>query len=99
LTALTVPNGVKTKAKLRFYYTSAAGTASALISDPAQGVLVAGLGGDGGNVGAIQVASNYAVGSGDIWTNTAKQVRRVAGASGDLWVWTDGFHFPCGRNA
>ncbi|MGO7157034.1 hypothetical protein [Rhizobium leguminosarum] len=99
LLALTVPNGVKAKAKLRFFYTSGATTASALLSDPAQGVLVAGLGGDGGNVGSIQVASSYAVGSGEIWTNTAKQIRRVAGASGNCWVWTDGFHYPCGRNA
>ncbi|EJB07516.1 hypothetical protein Rleg9DRAFT_6530 [Rhizobium leguminosarum bv. trifolii WSM597] len=99
LLALTVPNGVKVKAKLRFQYTSAATTASMLIHDPAQGTLVAGIGNDGGNVGAIQVASSYAVGSGDIWTNISKQVRQVAGASGSLWVWTDGFHFPCGRNA
>jgi hypothetical protein len=99
LLALTVPNGVKAKAKLRFFYSSSATTASALFSDPAQGVLVAGLGGDGGNVGSIQVASSFAVGSGEIWTNTAKQIRRVAGASGNCWVWTDGFHFPCGRTA
>lgn len=99
LLALTVPNGIRAKAKLRFFYTSSATTASALLSDPAQGVLVAGLGGDGSNVGSIQVASSFAVGSGEIWTNTAKQIRRVAGASGNLWVWTDGFHFPCGRNA
>ncbi|WP_246724686.1 hypothetical protein [Rhizobium phaseoli] len=98
LLALTVPNGVKVKAKLRFYYSASATTASALIHDPAQGTLVAGLGGAGGNVGAIQVASNYAVGSGNVWTNTSKQVRQVAGASGGLWVWNDGFFFPCKRN-
>ncbi|UIK18023.1 hypothetical protein [Rhizobium leguminosarum] len=99
LLALTVPNGVKVKAKLRFFYSSSATTAAALISDPSQGVLVSGLGGSGSNVGTIQVASGFAVGSSGIWTNTAKQVRHVAGATGDLWVWNDGFHFPCGRNA
>ncbi|MBY3180229.1 hypothetical protein HFO24_00835 [Rhizobium laguerreae] len=99
LLALTVPNGAKSKAKLRFQYTAAATTASALISDPAQGVLTAGIGNDGGNAGAIQVASNYAIGSGDIWTNTSRQVRHVGGATGSLWVWTDGFYFPCGRIA
>lgn len=99
LLALTVPNGVKAKAKLRFQYSSASATASALISDPAQGVLVAGVVNDGANVGAIQVASGLAVGGQDIWTNTSKQVRQVAGAAGNLWVWTDGFYFPCGRIA
>ncbi|MBX4940997.1 hypothetical protein [Rhizobium binae] len=99
LLALTVPNGVKVKAKLRFQFTSSATTNAALIHDPAQGTLAAGIGNDGGNFGAIQVASNYAIGSGDIWTNTSKQVRHVAGASGNVWVWTDGFHFPCGRTA
>ncbi|QIG75016.1 hypothetical protein EVC14_018 [Rhizobium phage RHph_I3_18] len=97
LLSLTVPNGVKSKAKLRFQYQSTATTASALISDPAQGVLAAGIGNDGGNIGTVQVASGFSVGTGDIWTNTSKQVRYVAGASGNLWVWTDGFHFPCGR--
>ncbi|NNH56900.1 hypothetical protein HLI01_08775 [Rhizobium laguerreae] len=99
LLALTVPNGVKVRAKLRFQYSSSATTASALISDPAQGTLVAGIGNDGGNVGAIQVASSFAIGSDKIWTNTSKQVRQVAGASGSLWLWTDGFFFPCKRIA
>lgn len=97
LLALTVPNGVKTKAKLRFQLTSGAASNSALFSDPAQGTLVAGIADSGGNVGAVQVASNYAIGSGEIWTNTSRQIREVAGASGNVWVWTDGFHFPCGR--
>ncbi|MEF3133015.1 hypothetical protein OS035_16265 [Rhizobium sp. 268] len=99
LLALTVPNGVKVKAKLRIQFTSSATTNAALIHDPAQGTLTAGIGNDGGIAGAIQAASNYAIGSGDIWTNTSKQVRQVSGAAGNIWVWTDGFHFPCGRNA
>ncbi|MBY3075869.1 hypothetical protein HFO73_01190 [Rhizobium laguerreae] len=99
LLALTVPNGVKAKAKLRFEFTSSATTNAALLSDTAQGVLAAGIGDDGGNIGTIQVASGFAIGSQEIWTNTSRQIRRVAGASGSLWVWTDGFHFPCGRNA
>jgi hypothetical protein len=99
LLALTVPNGTKSKAKLRFQYTTSATTAAALLSDPAQGVLVAGIGSDGGNVGTIQVASSYAIGSGPIWTNTSKQIRHVGAASGTLWLWTDGFIFPCGRTA
>ncbi|KAF5881492.1 hypothetical protein [Rhizobium sp. PEPV16] len=99
LLALTVPNGVKIKAKLRFQYTSTATTASALFSDPSQGILAASIGNDGGNVGAVQVASNYAIGSADIWTNTNKQIRQVAGAAGTMWLWTDGFYFPCGRAA
>ncbi|ANL48642.1 hypothetical protein AMC87_CH04021 [Rhizobium phaseoli] len=99
LLALTVPNGLKVKAKLRIQFTSSATTNAALIHDPAQGTLTAGIGNDGGNAGAIQVASNYAIGSGDIWTNTSRQVRQVSGASGNIWVWTDGFHFPCGRSA
>ncbi|MDR9783861.1 hypothetical protein [Rhizobium redzepovicii] len=99
LLALTVPNGVKVKAKLRIQFTSSATTNAALIHDPAQGTLTAGIGNDGGIAGAIQTASNYAIGSGDIWTNTSKQVRQVSGAAGNIWVWTDGFHFPCGRNA
>lgn len=97
LLALTVPSGVKAKAKLRFQLTSGATSNSALFSDPAQGSLVAGIADSGGNVGAIEVASNYAIGSGDIWTNTSRQIRQVAGAAGNIWVWTDGFHFPCGR--
>nr|WP_221128769.1 hypothetical protein [Rhizobium lentis] len=97
LLALTVPNGVKTKAKLRFQLTSSSTTNSALFSDPAQGALIAGIGDSGANVGAVQAASNYAVGSGDVWTNTSRQIRQVAGATGNVWVWTDGFHFPCGR--
>ncbi len=99
LLALTVPNGVKAKAKLRFEFTSTATTNAVLIHDPAQGILVAGISGDGGNVGAVQVASGFAVGTQDVWTNTSKQVRQVAGAVGNIWVWTDGFYFPCGRNA
>ncbi|KEC75477.1 hypothetical protein RLPCCGM1_c0854 [Rhizobium leguminosarum bv. phaseoli CCGM1] len=99
LLALTVPNGVKCKAKLRIQFTSTATTNAALIHDPAQGTLTAGIGNDGGISGAIQVASNYAIGSSDIWTNTSRQVRQVSGAAGNIWVWTDGFHFPCGRIA
>ncbi|MBX4899169.1 hypothetical protein [Rhizobium bangladeshense] len=99
LLALTVPNGTRVKAKLRFQYTSTATTAAALFSDPSQGILVASIGNDGGNVGAVQVASNYAIGSADIWTNTNKQIRQVAGAAGNIWMWTDGFYFPCGRAA
>lgn len=97
LLAITVPNGVKVKAKLRIQFSSSATTNAALIHDPAQGTLIAGIGNDGGVAGAIQVASNYAIGTSDIWTNTSKQVRQVAGAAGNLWVWTDGFHFPCKR--
>ncbi|TCA28423.1 hypothetical protein E0H70_21130 [Rhizobium leguminosarum bv. viciae] len=99
LFALTVPNGVKAKAKLRFEFTSSATTNAGLLSDPAQGLLTAGIGDDGGNIGTMQVASGFAIGSQEIWTNTSRQIRRVAGASGSLWVWTDGFHFPCGRAA
>ncbi|MBY2917482.1 hypothetical protein [Rhizobium leguminosarum] len=99
LLALTVPNGVKVKAKLRFEFTSTATTNAVLIHDPAQGILVAGISGDGGNVGAVQVASGFAVGTQDVWTNTSKQVRQVAGAVGNIWVWADGFYFPCGRSA
>jgi hypothetical protein len=99
LLAITVPNGVKSKAKLRIQFTSSATTNAALIHDPAQGTLTAGIGNDGGIAGAIQVASNYAIGKDEIWTNTSKQVRQVAGAAGNIWVWTDGFHFPCGRNS
>ncbi|MBX5020155.1 hypothetical protein [Rhizobium lentis] len=99
LLALTVLNGVKAKAKVRFEFTSSATTNAALLSDPAQGSLTSGIGGDGANVGTIQVASGFAVSSQEIWTNTSRQIRYVAGASGNLWVWTDGFIFPCGRNA
>ncbi|NEI48640.1 hypothetical protein GR217_13125 [Rhizobium leguminosarum] len=97
LLALTVPNGVKVKAKLRLMFTSGATTNSALVHDPAKGTLVAGGNDSGGNVGTIQVASGYAVGGGDVRTNTSKQVRYVAGASGNFWVWNDGFYFPCKR--
>ncbi|MFL5011129.1 hypothetical protein [Rhizobium sp.] len=97
LSALTVPNGARVKAKLRFQYTSTATTAAALFSDPSQGSLAASIGNDGGNVGSVQVAGNYAIGSADIWTNTNKQIRQVAGAAGTIWMWTDGFYFPCGR--
>ncbi|NEH98328.1 hypothetical protein [Rhizobium leguminosarum] len=100
LLALTVPNGLKVKAKLRFEFTSSATTNAALLSDPAQGALVAGAGTDGANVGTIQVASGFAVGSQEIWTNTSRQIRMVlAGSTGSIWIWTDGFHFPCGRSS
>jgi hypothetical protein len=99
LLALTVPNGVKAKAKLNFEFSSSALSNSVLISDPAQGTLTAGVGNDGVSVGAIQVASGFTVGSGEFWTNTSKQVRHVAGASGTIWVWNNGFHYPCGRTA
>ncbi|NZD50549.1 hypothetical protein [Rhizobium leguminosarum] len=99
LLALTVPNGVKVKARLRFEFTSSATTNATLISDPAQGALVSGIGSDGGNVGTIQVASGFAVGSQEMWTNTSKQIRHVSSASGSLWIWTDGFRFPCKRIA
>ncbi|MGO7370075.1 hypothetical protein ACCT04_14685 [Rhizobium ruizarguesonis] len=97
LMTLTVPNGVKVKAKLRLMFTSGATTNSALVHDPAKGTLVAGGNDSGGNVGTIQVASGYAVGGGDVRTNTSRQVRYVAGASGNFWVWNDGFYFPCKR--
>lgn len=99
LLALTVPNGVKVKANLRFMFSSGATTNSALFHDPAQGTLVAGGNDAGGNVGTIQVASGFAVGSDEIWTNTSMQIRRVSGASGTMWVWTDGFTFPCKRTS
>ncbi|MGO7040095.1 hypothetical protein ACCS60_17275 [Rhizobium acaciae] len=100
LLALTVPNGLKAKAKLRFEFTSSATTNAALLSDPAQGALVAGAGTDGANVGTIQLASGFAVGSQEIWTNTSRQIRMVlAGSTGSIWIWTDGFHFPCGRSS
>ncbi|MBX5213033.1 hypothetical protein HJC05_02085 [Rhizobium sp. NLR9a] len=99
LLAITVPNGARVKAKLRFMFSSAATTNSALVHDPAKGVLVAGGNDSGGSVGTIQVASGFAVGGGDVFTNTSKQVRYVAGASGTIWVWNDGFYFPCKRVA
>ncbi len=99
LLALTVPNGVKVKAKLRFMFSSSATTNSCLVHDPAKGALVAGGNDSGGIVGTMQVASGFAVGSDFIWTNTARQVRHVAGATGGLWVFNDGFTFPCGRTA
>ncbi|MBX4941183.1 hypothetical protein [Rhizobium binae] len=99
LLALTVPNGVKVKARLRSQFSSSSTTSSVLLHDSAQGTLVAGIGNDGANVGTIQVASGFAVGSQNIWTNTSKQIRHVAGATGGLWVWTDGFYFPCKRIA
>ncbi|MBX5084148.1 hypothetical protein HJB56_15465 [Rhizobium lentis] len=100
LLALTVPNGIKVKAKLRIEFTSSATTNAVLLSDPAQGALVAGAGSDGGNVGTIQVASGFAVGSQDIWTSTSRQIRMVLGGStGNIWIWTDGFHLPCGRSS
>ncbi|MBB2832391.1 UNVERIFIED_ORG: hypothetical protein GGD51_002520 [Rhizobium esperanzae] len=97
LLALTVPSGVKVRAKLRFEFSSSATTNAALLHDPAQGTLASGIGNDGANVGTIQVANGYAVGSQEIWTNTLKQIRHVAGSTGGLWVWTDGFYFPCKR--
>ncbi len=97
LLTLTVPNGVKVKAKLRLMFTSGATTNSALVHDPAKGTLVAGGNDSGGNVGTIQVAGGYAVGGGDVRTNTSRQVRYVAGASGNFWLWNDGFYFPCKR--
>ncbi|MBX4884091.1 hypothetical protein HJA90_10915 [Rhizobium bangladeshense] len=99
LLAITVPNGVKAEARLRLMFSSSATTNSALVHDPAKGTLVAGGNDSGGSVGTIQVASGFAVGGGDVWTNTSRQVRYVSGASGSLWVWTDGFYFPCGRTA
>lgn len=100
LLALTVPNGVKVKAKLRLEFTSSATTNAVLLSDPAQGVLVAGAGNDGANVGTIQVANGFAVGSQEVWTNTNRQIRMtLGGATGSIWIWNDGFHFPCGRSS
>nr|WP_260692927.1 hypothetical protein [Rhizobium laguerreae] len=99
LLAITVPNGAKAEAKIRLMFSSSATTNSALVHDPAKGVLVAGGNDSGGNVGTMQVASGFAVGGGDVWTNTSKQVRYVAGAGGSIWVWNDGFYFPCGRIA
>jgi hypothetical protein len=99
LLALTVPNGVKAKAKLSLEFSSASTTNAVLVSDPAQGTLTAGVGNDGVSVGAIQVASGFTVGSGEFWTNTSRQVRQVAGAGGSLWVWTNGFYYSCGRNS
>nr|WP_246730735.1 hypothetical protein [Rhizobium leguminosarum] len=99
LLAITVPNGAKAEAKIRLMFSSSATTNSALVHDPAKGVLIAGGNDSGGSVGTMQVASGFAVGGGDVWTNTSKQVRYVAGAGGSIWVWNDGFHFPCGRNA
>ncbi|TBZ07756.1 hypothetical protein [Rhizobium leguminosarum] len=99
LLALTVPNGVKVKAKLRFMFSSSATTNSCLVHDPARGILIAGGNDSGGIVGTMQVSSGFAVGSDFVWTNTARQVRHVAGATGGLWVFNDGFTFPCGRIA
>ncbi|MGO8154416.1 hypothetical protein AB9F36_31795 [Rhizobium leguminosarum] len=99
LLALTVPNGVKVKAKLRFMFSSSATTNSCLVHDPARGTLIAGGNDSGGIVGTMQVSSGFAVGSDFVWTNTARQVRHVAGATGGLWVFNDGFTFPCGRIA
>lgn len=90
-------NGAKVEAKIRLMFSSSATTNSALVHDPAKGVLVAGGNDSGGNVGTMQVASGFAVGGGDVWTNTSRQVRYVAGAGGSIWVWNDGFYFPCGR--
>ncbi|MBX4944647.1 hypothetical protein [Rhizobium binae] len=97
LAAITVPNGVKVKANLRFMYNSSATTASCLVYDPAKGALVAGGGNSGANVGTPQVSGGYSIGSDEVWTNTARQIRHVAGASGNLSLWSDGFIFPCKR--
>ncbi|WP_432444602.1 hypothetical protein [Rhizobium leguminosarum] len=99
LLAITVPNGAKAEAKIRLMFSSSATTNSALVHDPAKGVLIAGGNDSGGSVGTMQVASGFAVGGGDVWTNTSRQVRYVAGAGGSIWVWNDGFYFPCGRIA
>ncbi|QIG67661.1 hypothetical protein EVB51_044 [Rhizobium phage RHph_Y17] len=98
LIPLSVPNGVKVKANLRFMYSSGATTASCLLHDPALGSLIAGGNDSGANVGTSQTASGLSIGADEIWTNTSRQVRHVAGATGNLWVWTDGFIFPCKRN-
>ncbi|MBY3369374.1 hypothetical protein [Rhizobium laguerreae] len=99
LVALTVPNGVKSKVKLRFMFSSNATTNSVLVHDPAKGTLGAGGSDQGGVAGTAQVAGGYSVGNADVWTNTSKQVRHVAGATGSLWIFNDGFFFPCGRTA
>ncbi|MBY2913972.1 hypothetical protein HF206_07535 [Rhizobium leguminosarum] len=96
---LTVPNGVKTKVKLRTMYLSNSRTSSALFYDPAKGTLVAGGNDSGGNVGAIQVAGELAVGAQDVWTNTSRQIYYVSGAASNVWLWNDGFFFPCGRTS
>lgn len=75
LLALTVPNGVKTKVKLRFMFRSPATTNSCLVYDPAKGILEAGGADEGGVVGTPQVADGYSVGNAEIWTNTSRQVR------------------------
>lgn len=97
LMALTVPNGVKVKVKITASFTSPTITNQALISSPDQGILVAGIGNNGGNVGTIQVANGFVTADLKKWTNTARHLRYVAGANGNLWVWTNGFTFPCGR--
>ncbi|QIG66836.1 hypothetical protein EVB41_006 [Rhizobium phage RHph_TM3_14A] len=97
LAAITVPNGTKVLAILRFIFNSSATTNSCLVYDPSQGVLTAGTGNSGGIVGTPQVSGGYSASSGQIFTNTAKQIRHVAGASGNLSLWTDGFYFPCKR--
>lgn len=94
----SLPTGQKVLADLRFMWTSTSSTSGALVSDPAQGVLVAGSGADGLNAGIVQagLASGTGTGMGadEIWTNIAGQVRCVAGASGTLQIWTDGFTYP-----
>lgn len=95
---IRVPNGVKVKAKLRGLFNSASTTNSCLVHSPDQGVLAAGGGAAGGNIGTPQVASGYsATYLGPIWTDTARQVRIVAGAAGTLNMWCDGWIFPLGR--
>lgn len=96
--ALTVPSGVKVRAKISTSFTSPTVTNQALISSPDQGVLVAGIGNNGGNIGTIQVTNGFVDADLEKWTNTSRQLRYVAGANGNLWVWTNGFVFPCGRN-
>lgn len=98
LMALTLPNGAKVKAKINATFRSSTLTNQVLISSPDQRVLVAGGNNDGGNIGSMQVTDGNAVADLEKWTNTARQLRYVAGANCSLWVWTTGFTFPCGRN-
>ena len=99
LIVLAVPagTGIAVKANLRFMYTSGATTAGYLIHEVAQGNLVAGGGNAGSNAGTIQTGGGFAVGADEIWTNNTGQVRHVAGASGSVNIWLDGYTFPCKR--
>ncbi|QIG74977.1 hypothetical protein EVC13_056 [Rhizobium phage RHph_I65] len=95
---IRMPAGIKVKAKLRGLFNSASTTNSCLVHSPDQGTLVAGGGASGGNIGTPQVASGYtSTYLGPIWTDTNRNVRAVAGASGTLNMWCDGFIFPLGR--